>query len=140
MKTQIRILVWGVIIFAWIVFILAPLSPITVPFEVIAYGLMAVVGSYTGIDQLAGVVASRKLPSGVKYTGNKKKLFRITMATILLTFTVIVLALFFTSIPYPVSTMLLSSFAVISFYVSGEKGKTAMEHTGSEEKDIEDLR
>lgn len=141
LKTHTKTLVWGSIIFVWIVFLLAPLSPIEVPFEVIAYGLMGVVGSYTAIDGLASVAATRKLPQGMKYTGNRQKLLKITFAMILLSLTVIVCALLFPAIAYPVSTMLLSTFAIISFFVSSEKGKTAYESSGkTKEEEIEDLR
>src|SRR5690554_5210170 len=75
-KKQMKYFVWGCIVFSWIVFLLAPISPIEVPFEVIAYGLMAVVGSYTAIDELASVVATRSLPKGFRYSGNREKLFR----------------------------------------------------------------
>lgn len=141
-NTHIRNFVWGTIFFTWLVFILAPLSPIPIPFEVIAYGLMAVVGSYTGIDQLAAVVTTRSLPKGTKYRGNREKLLKITVAIVFLTFTVIFLSLLFQDIPYPLSTILMSAFAVISFFVSGEKGKVVYESTGEEQADyeIEDLR
>lgn len=136
MKT--RAFVHGTLLFTWLAFIVAPFSPIDVPFEIIAYGMMAVVGAYVGVDELASVVTSRKLPVGAKYIGNKTKLFRIVISVILIALTTIILAIVFRDIQYPVSTILLSAFSVITLYVSGEKGKTAVENTCSDPYESED--
>ena len=84
-------IVWIFIIFTAVLLPVQLLTTFDLPLSQIIYALLFVVGPYVGIDQLTSYIATKKMPSGIKYTGSANKLLAITIAMILLMIEMLIL-------------------------------------------------
>ena len=91
---------------------------------VLFFGLA--ISCYVGGDQLAGVLKTRSMPAGERFSGNRKKLLRITIATLALAMEAAVLELIFDA-GLPVAGLFSIYLSGTALLAGGEKGKTALE-------------
>lgn len=150
LKHKSRKFTWFMILLSWSLFIVHSYTHIAIPLNELMYAVMFVVGAYTGVDQFAAVMATRKLPTGQKYTGNSDKLYAICFGIVILLFIALTLSYLNPEIEYPLDLVLLAVGVILGAYVGGEKGKNAFEN-GNEptnttevkknyDETIEDLR
>lgn len=90
----------------------------------LAFGLL--IGSYCGTSQLAGVLKTKALPAGERFTGNRGKLFLVTLYTLVLAIACLKLELIVRR-GLPVRELFTMFFVVSSLFVGGEKIKTSVE-------------
>lgn len=131
MKTKT---VWLVIL---VMLCIAALPPIqtwvvefTLPFAAAVYSLMLIVGGYTGMDQFASVVTSRKLPPGTKYTGSYTKLLFITIAMWALVVEYVIFQGMLGEIELPLSELFVAAGIVGGIFAGGNKLNNAAEKEG----------
>ena len=91
---------------------------------VIFFGLA--ISSYVGTDQLAGILKTKAMPAGEKFTGNRYKLGMLTIGTLVLAMEAAILSLAMDT-DLPVSGMFAIYLAQMALLAGGEKGKTAVE-------------
>jgi hypothetical protein len=126
-KHRSRNFTWFMIILTWVLFIVHTYTLIQIPLFELMYALMFVVGAYTGVDQFAAVMATRKLPSGEKYEANSDKLYAICFGILILLALALFLAYNNPNIEYPLDLVFLSTGVVLGSFVAGEKGKNIFE-------------
>ena len=84
------------------------------------------ISAYVGGDQIAGVVASKRMPPGEKFSGNRKKLLIITVLLAILAAEAVILQAR-TGVSMPVQEMAAVLITCCGLVAAGEKTKTAFE-------------
>lgn len=100
------------------------------PLDGATYALFLVVGGYVGMDEFAGFVASKRLPTGVKYTGSYSKLLRIVVAMFLISIEAIVIQALVPEQQLPLDQIVLAAGLVAGIFAGGNKAKNAAETEG----------
>jgi LytS/YehU family sensor histidine kinase len=124
-----------VVIFALIVVALANLLPVfTGGMERVvlagAFGLLAVVGAYTGMDLSAIAEGSRKLPKGEYVATNKNKYIFMILALLIITVECIIITMWKgVNLEDSIAMYLFSSLSIAGIYTAGMKNnkKATME-------------
>lgn len=127
MKTKTVWVVWLIIITVGVLFPLQLLLDFPLPFGGALYALMFIVGGYVGFDQFSTVVASRKMPTGFKYTGSYKKLFFIVIGMWILLIEAIIFQAILTTIQLPLDQMFVAVGIVSGLFAGGNKLNNAAE-------------
>ena len=132
MKIRISHLIWTAL-FAMAFFIIgAALGHLNFSSEVIlAYGLL--ISCYVGGDQLGGVLKTKSMPPGQKFTGNRKKLLYISIATLALTILAKIMDFIYES-DIPVAGLFSIYLSCTALLAAGEKGKNAFKGETKKEK------
>jgi hypothetical protein len=125
---------------AWVVWVFmilyaATLALISVvsfqlPLEGATSALLLVVSGYVGVDQMASIVTSMKMPSGLKYTGSYKKLLKILVGMFIIVGEAIVVQGLSPDTQLPLDQLVFATGLVAALFVSGNKANTAAEKTG----------
>ena len=134
MKTKT---IWVVILAILCMAVLPPIQvwavKFALPFSAAAYALLMILGGYTGMDQLATVATSKKMPSGMKYTGSYKKLLFIVIAAWALAVEYVIFQSMLSEIQLPLSELFITAGAVGAIFAGGNKLNNAAEKEGQEE-------
>jgi len=122
---------------AWVVWVFmamyaAALALVTVvefalPIDGATKALMMVVAGYVGVDQVATVFATMKMPGELKYTGSYKKLLKILVGMFILTFEAIIVQGMAQNVQLPLDQLVFATGLVSALFVSGNKANTAAE-------------
>lgn len=130
MKTRI------IVIFALVV--VAVLPPLQVwgvnfalPFTAAMYFFGLIVGGYTGMDQFSSYMTTKKLPSGVKYTGSRKKLFIIAVVVFAIMAEYVFFQALLESIELPLSELFVFAGIIGGLVTAGNKAVNAVEKEGN---------
>lgn len=138
LKHKSRKFTWFMIILSWGLFFVHTYTHIAIPLNELMYAVMFVVGSYTGADQFAAVMATKNLPSGHKFTANSDKLYTICFGMIILLVISLVLSFLNPNIDYPLDLVLLAVGVILGTFVGGEKSKNAFEKKGKRTNKLEE--
>jgi hypothetical protein len=85
------------------------------------------------MDQFAAFVASKKLPSGMKYTGSYKKLLQIVIAMYALAIIAIVVQAVAPDYVLPLDRLMMAAGLVAGLFAGGNKAANAAEKEGPAE-------
>jgi len=113
--------------------ILIILVDFQMPLEGSTQALLLVVAGYVGVDQLASIVTTTKLPKGLKYTGSYKKLLKILIAMFVITGEAIIIQGLAKEVELPLDQLVFTTGLIASLFVGGNKGNTAAEKIGDKE-------
>jgi hypothetical protein len=125
--------VWLYIILYAALLILQSVVNFAMPIDGATWALLAVVGGYVGMDQFAAFVASKKLPSGMKYTGSYKKLLQIVIAMFALAIIAIVVQAVAPDYELPLDRLMMAAGFVAGLFAGGNKAANAAEQEGPAE-------
>ena len=100
------------------------------PLDGATWALLAVVGGYTGMDEFATYVTSKKLPKGQKYTGSYKKLLKIVVAMFVLVVVAIVVQAIEPDYQLPLDRLTMAAGLTAGLFAGGNKANNAAEQEG----------
>jgi hypothetical protein len=100
------------------------------PIEGATWALFFVVGGYTGMDEFASYVTTKKLPQGQKYTGSYKKLMQIVIAMFALVILAVVVQAISPKYPMPLDNLTMAAGLVAGIFAGGNKALNAVEKEG----------
>lgn len=99
-----------------------------------AIGLLAVVGSYTGMDLSAIAEGSRKLPQGKYVEADKNKYLGMIVALLLITAECVAISMFRkVDLADAIAAYLFAALAITAIYTAGMKGIKKATLEGKEE-------
>lgn len=125
--------IWAVWVFMGIyaaLLVLAVLVDFALPIDGATYALFIVVGGYVGIDEFATYVASKKLPTGQKYTGSIEKLMKIVVGMFVIAIEAIVIQAISPQTVLPLDQIILAAGLVAGLYAGGNKAANVAEQAG----------
>jgi hypothetical protein len=125
--------VWLYIILYAALLILQTAVNFAMPFEGATWALLAVVGGYVGMDEFASFVATKKLPSGVKYTGSYRKLLHIVIAMFALSILAIIIQSVQPFYELPLDRLMMAAGLTAGLFAGGNKAANAAEKEGPAE-------
>lgn len=126
-KQKTAWVVWIMIIAIAFLFPLQFIVMFEIPFDGAVWALLFVVGGYMGFDQMATIVATRKMPVGYKYTGSYKKLLFITIALWLILVEAMIFQSILIQIMLPLNELFFSVGLVSGIFAGGNKLNNAAE-------------
>ena len=100
------------------------------PLDGATWALLAVVGGYTGMDEFATYVTSKKMPKGAKYTGSYKKLLKIVVAMFVLVVVAIVVQAIEPDYQLPLDRLTMAAGLTAGLFAGGNKANNAAEQEG----------
>lgn len=124
-RTRSAFVVWAYIFLYESMLLLQYFTKMKMPVDGATWALLFVVGSYVGMSQFAAFVTTKKLPDGFRYTGNYKKLLRITVAMFVLSITGVIINTAGSSVP--VDNLLMASGLTAGLFAGGNKSTVAAE-------------
>jgi hypothetical protein len=127
--------VWLYIVLYAALLVLQAVVDFAMPLDGATWALLAVVGGYVGMDQFASFVASKKLPSGMKYTGSYKKLLHIVIAIFTLAIVAIIVQGLEPEYQLPLDRLMMAAGLTAGLFAGGNKAANAAEQEGPNDQD-----
>lgn len=122
--------VWVYIILYAIMLGLQLIVEFALPIDGATWALFFVVGGYTGMDEFASYVTTKRLPKGVKYTGSYDKLMRIVIAMFVLVIIAIIVQALAPKYQIPLDNLTMAAGLVAGIFAGGNKALNAVENEG----------
>jgi hypothetical protein len=119
--------VWLYIVLYAALLVLQVFVNFNMPLDGATWALLAVVGGYVGMDEFASFVASKKMPSGMKYTGSYKKLLRIVVAMFALVIVAIAVQSQAPDYQLPLDRLTMAAGLTAGLFAGGNKATNAAE-------------
>lgn len=118
---------WLIIITVALLFPLQFIVSFPLPFDGAIWALLFIVGGYTGFDQLATIITSRKLPEGFKYTGSYRKLLFITGALWVILIEALIFQSVLPTVSLPLDQLFVAVGIISGIFAGGNKLNNAAE-------------
>ncbi|MFW5776819.1 MAG: hypothetical protein ACOCZB_05975 [Spirochaetota bacterium] len=119
--------VWVFLVLYGAMLVLQTVVEFAMPLEGGTWALLFVVGGYVGLDEFATFVTSKRMPSGLKYTGSYRKLLAIVVSMFALLVVAIVVQSIEPAYELPLDRLAMAAGVTAGLFAGGNKANNAAE-------------